>query len=180
MFSSAHVFLGILLDSLNHTVSVNFALVYHFRAIQLETTRRQVLNTGEAVFPTAITPQLHMEVQQVNQEVVLMVLMEPQVREGSTGVPPAGHMEVMGGNLTGDNLMEDNLMEDLMDTTLLQVTTGRDRSCVRFCGSFACGSLNRHILNARRLQMGSHSPLFPSLLSPLLSPPLSGGMMDRK
>lgn len=64
-----------------------------------------------------IPPQLHTEVQQVHQE-VLMAVMEPQGREGSMGmhqgVLPAGHTGVMG----------DNLMEHLMDTMLQQVTIG--------------------------------------------------------
>lgn len=98
-----------------HSVSVNFDLVYYCRAIQEEATHRQVLHTGEAVVPMGITPQLHMEVQRAQLE-ALMVLMEPQVREGSMGpdqaVPQAGLMEVMGVNLT----------EGIMDTMLLQVT----------------------------------------------------------
>lgn len=93
-------------------------LVCHCRAIQEEATHHQLLLTGEAVFPMGITPPLHTEAQRVHQEGVLMVLMEPQVREGSTGmdkgVPPAGR--------TGDT--GDNRMEELMDNTLLQVTIG--------------------------------------------------------
>ncbi|TMS18537.1 Peflin [Larimichthys crocea] len=56
-----------------------------------------------------ITPQLHTAVHHVHKE-VLMVVMEPQVREDSTG------LGLMG--VTGDSLMEDNT-----DTTLLQVTS---------------------------------------------------------
>lgn len=63
-----------------------------------------------------ITLQLHTVVQHINQE-VLMVLTEPQVREGSMGrhqgVPPAVIMEVTG----------DSLMEDIMDIMLLQATS---------------------------------------------------------
>lgn len=64
-----------------------------------------------------ISPQLHMLVQHVHQE-VLMALMEPQVREGNMGldqgVSPVGRMGAMG----------DSLMEDLTDTMLQQVAIG--------------------------------------------------------
>lgn len=90
-------------------------LVCHCRAIPLEATHHPVLHTGEAVVPMVITLQLHTVVQHINQE-VLMVLTEPQVREGSMGrhqgVPPVVIMEVTG----------DSLMEDIMDIMLLQVT----------------------------------------------------------
>lgn len=101
---------------------IHSELVCHCRAIQWEATHHLVLHTGEAVVPMVITLQLHTVVQHINQE-VLMVLTEPQVREGSMGrhqgVPPAVIMEV-----TGDSLMEDSLMEGIMDTMLLQVTVG--------------------------------------------------------
>lgn len=73
-----------------------------------------------------IPPQLHTEVHHVNQRVI-MVLMEPRVKEGSMGtdkgVPPPGIMRVTADSLTADSLTEDSLMEDIMDTTLLQVTS---------------------------------------------------------
>lgn len=98
-----------------HIVSVNFAYVYHCRAIQEGAIHHQMLHMGEAMVPMALPPQLHTEVLQVHKE-VLMAVMEPQVMEGNMGqdqeVPPVGLTVVTGDSRT----------EDLMGTMLLQVT----------------------------------------------------------
>lgn len=74
----------------------------------------QVVNMVELGVPMGISPQLHMEVLLVQQELP-MAVMEPQVMEGNMGmdqvVPLVGTMEVTG----------DNPMEDLADIMLLQV-----------------------------------------------------------
>lgn len=95
-----------------------------------------------------ITLQVHTLVQHSPHE-VLMVLMEHQGREGrmglDQGVPQVGLTGVTG----------DSLLEGFMDTLPLQVTIGLDWCCMLL--HYLCfWVLNRHILNVKRLQIGSH------------------------